>query len=419
MSKAETRVEGRIRVLNLGTNASFLTTGSGGVSKTDCWRFGSDNLFPQAIAMLNRRSTVHRGILKNKAFYIAGRGFAADEKVKLLQDLIKVANAYKESLRDVIKKIVFDKKSFGNAYLEVVTNQQGSFVNLYHQDATKCRLSKDKSRIFLHHNWKQAQPGDKATKNIPLYPVFEPGDDGYLHSCIHLKEYEPEFENYGLMDWVAGLSVSAIAYKTDKWNISRLNNSFNSSGVLLIGGQFETPEDVKEFNEEFDNKFIGEGNQGKLLRILQKPGQDPDTMTRFIPLSQNAEGDWKGLHDQSTADLITAHNWYRSLSGLSDNTGFDTKRVLNEYEIALNTVILDEQTIILEKLKEVIEFVTRTDSSSLTIINKPPMTEKPAYMRIWEARKIDGLAYDETDPTQQDYLANISKATVIQIPAAK
>ena len=30
-------------------------------------------------------------------------------------------------------------------------------------------------------------------------------------------------------------------------------------------------------------------------------------------------------------------------------------------------------------------------------------------MKIWEARKADGLEYDESDPAQQVFLANIAK----------
>ena len=46
---------------------------------------------------------------------------------------------------------------------------------------------------------------------------------------------------------------------------------------------------------------------------------------------------------------------------------------------------------------------------SLEFINKSPITEKPIYMKIWEARKADGLEYDESDPAQQVFLANIAK----------
>ena len=42
------------------------------------------------------------------------------------------------------------------------------------------------------------------------------------------------FEHYGVPPYIAGFSVSAIAWKTDRWNISRLDNSFQLSGVMML-----------------------------------------------------------------------------------------------------------------------------------------------------------------------------------------
>ena len=49
------------------------------------------------------------------------------------------------------------------------------------------------------------------------------------------------------------------------------------------------------------------------------------------------------------------------------------------------------------------------DCSSLEIINRPPTRSKPIYMKVWEARKADGLDYDESDERQQLYLSEITK----------
>jgi hypothetical protein len=96
------------------------------------------------------------------------------------------------------------------------------------------------------------------------------------------------------------------------------------------------------------------------------------------------------------------------LSGLDYASGFSTERILHEYEVALNTVILSEQEQLLEPIRQIIASVLGVDASSLAIINTPPTTSKPAYMRVWEARKADGLDYDEGDPKQQLFLAELA-----------
>lgn len=402
------------KIVNTALVDPYITIGSNITGNKIFWRFGQDNLFPQAVAILNRKSTVHRGILKSKSRYIGGSSFICDEKNKQLTWWINHCNAKDENLKELNRRLVYDKKSQGNAYLEIVTNAKRSFVNIYQQDATKCRLSYDKKEIILHHNWANYLGEKKDEKRLPIFPEFK-DIDGYQRSIIHLKEYEPEFENYGLMDWVAGLNVSAIAYKTDKWNISRLDNSFNSSGVLVVSGEFKDDKEYEDFKTEFNDKFTGEGNTGKILMLAQRPGAEPDSGTRYTPITQEREGDWLDLHDQSTTDLIIAHNWFRSLSGIADNTGFDTQRILQEYEIAISTVIPDEQEIFINLYKKVLETVGGIDASTLSIINKPPATSKPGYMFVWEARKVDGMEYDENDEIQKGFLSSVSSAKKVEV----
>jgi len=106
---------------------------------------------------------------------------------------------------------------------------------------------------------------------------------------------------------------------------------------------------------------------------------------------------------------VVAHSWFRSLSGLDYSAGFNSERILHEYEIALNTVILAEQEELLEPVRTVIGDILRCDASSLQIINRPPTKAKPLYMKVWEARKNDGLNYDPQDERQNLYLAQITK----------
>ena len=73
--------------------------------------------------------------------------------------------------------------------------------------------------------------------------------------------------------------------------------------------------------------------------------------------------------------------------------------------------ILPEQEQLLSPIRKVIELVLGVDASSLEIVNRPPTRSKPQYMRIWEARKADGLDYDESDPEQQHFLASLGKTS--------
>ena len=75
----------------------------------------------------------------------------------------------------------------------------------------------------------------------------------------------------------------------------------------------------------------------------------------------------------------------------------------------MNTVILVEQAELLEPVKMLIESVLGQSAESLQVVNHPPTKAKPLYMKVWEARKADGMTYDEQDPDQQLFLSQITK----------
>ena len=106
-----------------------------------------------ALALMSRRSTTHRRIINDKADYISGKGVVCDTASPLLARFIETVNGDGESLRQLLNKLAYDKSLFGNAFLEVVTDARRSFLSLYHQDASRCRLAKDSAHVLLHHDW--------------------------------------------------------------------------------------------------------------------------------------------------------------------------------------------------------------------------------------------------------------------------
>ncbi|WP_282194577.1 phage portal protein [Alistipes ihumii] len=371
--------------------------------ETGYWRWGSDNLFPNALAAMSRLSTTHRRIINDKADYVSGKGFVCDRENPALIGLVERANGCGESLRQVFNKVAFDKALFGNAFLEAATDAQGSFLALFHQDASRCRVARDDRHAILHHDW--AAYDARRARQLPLYPLFEPAEDGTLRSLIHYKDYEPMFEHYGLPSYIAGMNVSAIAYKTDRWNISRLDNSFQLSGVMVLDGEVDNEQEAYQIVKAAEKRFAGK--PGQVMFMVKNT--DESDHSKFVPIESANEGDWKLLHEQATSDIVVAHSWFRSLSGLDYSTGFSAERILHEYEIALNTLILGEQQELLEPVRRLIETRLGCDASSLQIVNRPPTRSKPLYMKVWEARKCDGLSYDPQDPEQNLYLAQITK----------
>ncbi len=395
MSKQKQFVVGRAKAPLLAS------VDSGGVELRDVWRWGGDNQLPYALSLLSRSSAIHRRILNDKADYISGRGFSFAPDQPKLRQLVEQANGDRQTLRTVMQRVAFDRCLFGNAFVELVTDARRSFLSLYHQDATRCRLSKTGDWVVLHHDWNQYR-ADRAQR-LPLFPRFEQRPDGTYRSMIHYKDYEPMFEHYGIPKFVAGLGALAIAYKTDRWNIARLDNAFQLSGVMILDGDVDSEQQASEIARLAEERFAGKPGQ---VMFLIKNGVEGDS-SKFIPVGTHSDGDWKSLHDQSVTEILIAHSWFRTLSGLEYTTGFSSDRVQHEYHIALNTLIQVEQAELLEPIRVAVQDILEVDAGSLCFVNRPPFELKPSYLRVWEARKADGYDYDPADPAQQLFLKQL------------
>lgn len=363
------------------------------------WTWGADNLFPQRLSLLARSNSIHRGIMKSKADYIAGRGFAYDDTNIALQRIVERANG-QQSLAEVMHRAIYDKVMTGNGFIEVVF-AFGQLL-LFHQDSTRCRIVRADSdkHIVISKDWDNHLSEHDVT--LPIFPTFEQQKDKTMRSIIHLKDYEPMFQHYGVPDYVAGLIDARIGYKTANWNEQRLDNSFQLSGVMSLAQDFESEEEALAVKRQVEQKFAGKPGQ-VLFTISNEAGS-----SQFTPIQSSNEGDWLALHNVAKEDMVTAHSWYVSLSGLDYSTGISSDRMLNEYSVALATIIIPEQEEWLRAIRNVLAKFG-IDGSSLEFVNTPPIIQKPVYMKVWEARKADGLAYDENDPAQQAYLANITK----------
>ena len=328
----------------------YFALGTARVESDRFWRWGDDNLFPAALALMARRSTTHRRIINDKADYISGKGFTCDEaREPRLAAFVRRVNGSGESLRQVLNKLAFDKSLFGNAFLEIVTDEERSFLSLYHPDASRCRGARDSEHILLHHDWAAVKPADARP--------------------------------------------------------------FQLSGVMMLDSSVDNEAEAERIVRLAEQKFAG--NPGQVMFVIRDGGEDDNS--RFIPIAAQNEGDWQALHEQAVGDIVVAHSWFRTLSGLDYASGFSAERILHEYEVALNTVILAEQAELTEPIRTVIASVLGLDTASLQIVNRPPTRSKPIYMKVWEARKADGLDYDPEDPKQQVFLPEITKYNIKSI----
>ena len=325
--------------------------------------FGTNNLFPQYLAELKRKSSTHRSVLAQKTIFTSGAKFVTNnEDVK---EYIKDVNADGESLREVFKKLADDYYSFGNAYLEGVLYDGG--LNLYHIDATTVRMSKNKKEVYVHPDWAKYNTMKDKLSILPIYP--EVSGNRFV---LQFKDYEPTFQFYGLPDYIAALEHIAVDYEIGKWNHTKFKNGFQPSAIVEINGDMGE-EEAKKLVREAQKKFVGDGNNGKIMFIV-KNGDTSSANVQIIKDDQ--DGSWIDLQRITDQNIVTAHRWQPSLSGLvssgkMNNTGSEIRIA---YDLAMTTVIKDTSDLLLNGIKTVLYKELGFLPEDLIIHYEPPIS---------------------------------------------
>ena len=325
--------------------------------------FGNDNLFPQYLAELKRKSSTHRSVLAQKTVFTSGAKFVCSNDS--LREFIEDVNADHESLRDVFKKLADDYYTFGNAYMECVKYDGG--INIYHLDATTVRMAKSKKEVYVNSDWCKYWNNDEKMQRLPIFPRV-----AHNKFVMHFKDYEPTFTYYGLPDYVAALEHIAVDYEIGKWNHTKFLNGFQPSAIVEINGDMGE-EEAKKMVTEAQKKFVGEGNNGKILFIV-KNGDTAPANVQIIKDDQ--EGSWMELQQITDQNIITANRWQPSLSGIvssgkMNNTGSEIRIA---YDLVMTTVIRDTSELILNGIRTVLYNEMGYNPKDLKIHYEPPIS---------------------------------------------
>jgi hypothetical protein len=344
-------------------------------------RFGSDNLWPQAVQNLHRNSIPLRAVINSRVEYTLANGIIGEGPFM----------DWKEELdfEEISKRLLGDYSRGGNAWMEIVTTPTRQGLKVFHHDWLTVRKDATRTKAQISYGWENSPSiEDKKVREIPLYPEWSEPQDGLIRTMYHWKRYESGFRDYGVPFYLPALNAGAIGYKTTRWNLSRLDNSMRSSGILIVKSGFKDQAEATEFADSVVDEHTGEGQNHK-FQVLTL---DTSGGTEYIELGRTDDGDWTSLHRQSAGDIITACQWFRSLSAMEDSTGFNTERIINEYQLALRSVVKPSQKDFINMLKMSIGEVMGWDLSLISFENQSPIDDPDPFKTVNEIREESGLA---------------------------
>lgn len=325
--------------------------------------FGDDNLFPQFLAELKRQSPTHRAILAQKKILSIGKQFHSEDES--VENFINDVNSDGESMREVYGRLIDDYYSFGNAYLQIVKYEGG--INLFHIDATKCRISKNQQHVYIHPDWAKYTTTKEDTAVVPIYPKFEKNT-----AILHFKDYEPTFNYYGLPDFVASLEWLKIDWELQSYNHSKFKNNFTPSAIVEINGDMGE-EEAERLVKDAQQKWTGKGNNSKILFLVKNGDTSPANVTI---LNDTADGSFMELQRLTSQNIITAHRWQPAMSGIVsagklNSTGNEIRVA---WEMVMGSVIKEVEELLFSKIQQVIGETTLLHIDDFQVVYEPPVS---------------------------------------------
>jgi hypothetical protein len=132
-------------------------------------------------------------------------------------------------------------------------------------------------------------------------------------------------------------------------------------------------EEAKKLVDQAQKKFVGAGNNGKILFLVKNGDTSPANVSI---IKDDQEGSWIDLQRITDQNIVTAHRWQPSLSGLvssgkMNNTGSEIRIA---YDLAMTTVIKDTSDLLLNGIKTILYDEMGILPNELLIHYEPPIS---------------------------------------------
>jgi hypothetical protein len=360
---------------------------------------GYYNNYPAYLLYLFNRSSKHNAFINGKVLYICGAGVGFDsdslsiEDIARANDFINKENTNFDTLKDIVKKCVLDKKLFGGYYLEVIWNKAGNNFELLHFPYNNLRKAKDAEGYWYSKDWsKQKQtPEDTDLEYIPLFNPEKPTSRQIFVS----KEYRPDLDAYPLPDYVASAVYAEVDVELSNYRLNAIKSGFNAGTILNFSNGRPTEEEKEEIEARLKEKFTGTDRANSLLISFSGNRETAPTIEHLTP--QNVDAQLTELNDQVIQELIIGHHIPNPmLVGIKTPGELGSKDQINDsYELYKSTYIIPNQREIEKDFNYLLKlkgFSNRIYLKQLDPIEEQlPIEEKIKVMTKNEVREMYGL----------------------------
>ncbi len=237
--------------------------------------------------------------------------------------------------------VAMDFFTFGNCYMQKVETWSGRILALNHVPAMRVRKMIDGRYLYLNDDYTEIE--------------FKPGE------IIHVAEYDPIQNIYGMPDWLGGLHSAMLAEEATLFRRKYYINGAHLGNILLLTDANLSDEAVRVIR---DNMKQGKGIGNFRSMVIHAPNANADSV-KLIPFGDISNKDeFLNIKNVTAEDVLAAHRIPPVLMGVvpKNSSGFGSiesaKAVYISTETAAVARLFEELNDL--RLKTKFEFNTET-----------------------------------------------------------
>jgi len=306
--------------------------------------YDKDNLLPQRIIELNNESAINKAVIENKVTYICGAGVSDSEYYGQPNP--------GDDWDTLIGKVAKDYVTFGGYCFQVILNENGKTVSVYHTDFSKIRVGETNEygaylSFYLANDWRRTY-GKSAPVRIEAYGSGEMQKG--VPYLFYYKDYEPSLDYYPVPQYYSAMSYIEADGLLGRFYRNSINNGFVPSTIITMPSN---PSDgqKEQFQKDIESSYAGTNGANSII-VLWGESQEVKPVVTSYTASNNADL-YNNVDEIIFQKIISAHRLTSpTLAGLSGsgNLSSNASEIINSYILYNQTVIHQLRRRILDTL---------------------------------------------------------------------
>ena len=372
-------MEGNINVIHLG---EYQRTESIETEDKKGWvNYGIDNLYPQFIIDIYKKSPTHKRVVDSLVRTLVGDGIKHSIESQLGKESVGKIN-------HILKSLSFDWELFGGFYIEVIRSLKGEPLQFNYLPFENVRLAitdeDDKlTGVFVSKDWSQVRKEKYKPEFIEIYNPEAKQD----RSVLIVQNVSAGSGYYPSPTYEGAISYIELEGKIGEFHINQISNGLFPSFIInWRNGASPNEEEKRAVTRQLERKLSGAENAGKFIQTYSEPGTDTTPEIITFPIS-DADKQYEFLSRECTAKILIAHGITSpTLVGVRDGGGLgnNANEQSEAQELLMTTLIIPDRRYILGQVE--------------------PLTTELGILPDWNLRTQDGSSDEDNEKKVDNYI---------------